>query len=63
MNERELYNLAQDIGEKNNLAPGDPDRANKLAALYQEWNKQLAEPLWRSQRVRAKKGKGGGKKR
>jgi arylsulfatase A-like enzyme len=60
---RELYNLAQDIGEKNNLEPGNPERANKLWAAYKEWNGQLAEPLWRAQRARAKKAKGGGRKK
>ena len=57
---RELYNLAQDIGEKSNLEPGDPERTNKLWALYKEWNGQLAQPLWRNQRAGAKKKAGGG---
>ncbi len=61
--QRELYNLAQDIGEKNNLAPGEKERADKLFAAYQEWNRQLVPPLWRSQRVRAKKGGDGGRRR
>jgi len=42
----ELYNLADDIGEKKNLAAAHPEKARELAAAWQRWNKELAKPLW-----------------
>ena len=41
-----LYNLAQDIGESHDLAAQYPDKVNELQAVWQEWNAQLARPLW-----------------
>jgi arylsulfatase A-like enzyme len=42
----ELYNLADDIGEKNNLAAKHPDKVKELADAWQRWNRELATPLW-----------------
>jgi arylsulfatase A-like enzyme len=42
----ELYNLAEDIGEKNDLAAEMPGRVKELDALWQAWNAQLVEPKW-----------------
>jgi len=42
----ELYNLAEDIGEKKNLAAAHPEKVKELAAAWQRWNKELAKPLW-----------------
>jgi arylsulfatase A-like enzyme len=42
----ELYNLADDMGEKKNLAAAHPEKVKKLAAAWQRWNKELAKPLW-----------------
>jgi arylsulfatase A-like enzyme len=42
----ELYNLADDIGEKKNLAAAHPEKVEELAAAWQRWNKELAKPLW-----------------
>ncbi len=42
----QLYNLAQDVGEKNNLAGQRPDKVKELKAAYDEWNAQLAQPTW-----------------
>jgi arylsulfatase A-like enzyme len=63
--EWELYNLAQDIGEKNNRAATDPAKAKELEAAFNEWNAQLMEPKWGpAQRRAAKaKAKAGGKGR
>ncbi len=41
-----LYNLAQDIGEKRDLAKEQPEKVKELQALYDNWNAQLMEPLW-----------------
>lgn len=43
----ELYNLANDIGEKNNLAAANPDKLAELAALWNQWNSGLVDPAWR----------------
>lgn len=43
----ELYNLATDIGEKINLAEKQPDKLKELAAAWNAWNVELAEPAWR----------------
>lgn len=37
----ELYNLADDLGEKNNLAPEQPAQAKELQAKLQAWRKQV----------------------
>lgn len=42
----QLFNLAQDIAEKNDLAASQPDRVKQLEAAYAAWNAQLAEPRW-----------------
>ncbi len=43
----ELYDLAHDISEKENLAVRAPDRVAALAALWEKWNAQQIEPRWR----------------
>lgn len=51
----ELYNLAQDIGEKNDLAKQNPDKVKELAADWNHWNAELVEPKWRPSRAPARK--------
>jgi arylsulfatase A-like enzyme len=46
-----LYNLADDIGEKNDLATKQPEKVKELQAAWDRWNKDNVAPLW-----------GGGKK-
>ena len=43
----QLYNLAQDVGEKNDLAAQQPDKVKQLKGAYDQWNAQLAVPRWR----------------
>ncbi len=50
----ELYNLAKDIGEKQNLAAQEPAKVKELSAAWNQWSVQLAEPSWYANR-------GGGK--
>lgn len=52
--ELELYNLADDIGEKNNLAQSQPEKFKELQMAWNTWNSQLKEPLWQapSRRIR-----------
>ncbi|GIW95064.1 MAG: N-acetylgalactosamine-6-sulfatase [Pirellulaceae bacterium] len=41
----ELYNLAEDIAESQNLAERYPERVTELKRLYDAWNAEQAEPL------------------
>jgi arylsulfatase A-like enzyme len=41
-----LFNLAADIGEKNDLAASKPDTVAELRAAYDKWNQGNAKPLW-----------------
>jgi len=45
----ELYNLADDIGEQNNLAATAPDKARELQTAWEAWNAQLMDPQWQRQ--------------
>lgn len=51
----ELYNLRNDIGEKNNLAEQEPDKLKELSAAWDKWNNTLVEPSWKPNRPRAAK--------
>lgn len=44
--EKHLFDLSQDIGEKNDLLKDQPELAEKLQAEFAAWNAQLASPLW-----------------
>lgn len=41
-----LYNLAKDIGERNDLAKLRPDKVRELSRLWNEWNSSLAAAAW-----------------
>ncbi len=42
-----LFNLAQDAGEANDLSAKEPERAKELRALWEKWNAEQKDPLWR----------------
>jgi arylsulfatase A-like enzyme len=42
----ELYNLASDIGEKQNLAASSPDKVKQLAAAWDQWNAGNIDAKW-----------------
>lgn len=42
----ELFNLSTDIGETKNLAAVRPEKVKELEDVWQQWNRQLAKPLW-----------------
>src|SRR5207302_6044157 len=42
----QLYDLANDIGEKNNLAASQPQIVAELSAAWDAWNKRNIPPLW-----------------
>lgn len=41
-----LYNIANDISETNDLSKSNPDKVKQLKDALQQWEKQLAIPLW-----------------
>ena len=41
-----LYNLAEDIGEQDNVAEQHPDVVEDLTRAYVEWNADNVDPLW-----------------
>ncbi len=42
----ELYQLSQDLGEKNNQASGEPQQVATLQQAWDAWNSQLQPPHW-----------------
>jgi arylsulfatase B len=45
--EWQLYDLVHDIGETTNLAAKEPARVQQLTSLWDKWNAEQIEPLWR----------------
>jgi arylsulfatase A-like enzyme len=41
-----LFNLAEDIGEKKDLAEAQPEKVNEMLNVWQKWNDGLASPAW-----------------
>jgi arylsulfatase A-like enzyme len=52
-----LYNLATDIGEKNDLAASDPAKVAELKGIWDKWNAEQEEPRWQPGPGKAKKKK------
>ncbi|MBM3813142.1 MAG: sulfatase [Acidimicrobiia bacterium] len=48
--EAELYDLAKDVGEQNNLAATRAEAAADLQRDFEAWNSQLMAPRWRNPR-------------
>ncbi len=42
----QLFNLMDDIGEKNDLAATRPEKVKELAGDWLRWSKGMAKPLW-----------------
>jgi arylsulfatase A-like enzyme len=42
----QLYNLKEDIGEKENLAEKNPEKVKELAAVWEKWNGELVNAKW-----------------
>ncbi|MEN8222721.1 MAG: sulfatase [Acidobacteriota bacterium] len=47
-----LYNISEDINERNNLAEKNPEIVSELKALIVQWKSELREPLWKIPRIR-----------
>jgi arylsulfatase A-like enzyme len=45
--EWQLYDLARDLGETTNLAAREPARVQQMLLLWDQWNAEQTEPLWR----------------
>jgi arylsulfatase A-like enzyme len=41
-----LYNLAEDVGEAHDRSADYPDKARALLTVWEDWDRQLARPLW-----------------
>jgi len=41
-----LYHLADDIGERNDLARLHPDRVRSMTDTYEAWAGRLPQPRW-----------------
>jgi arylsulfatase A-like enzyme len=41
-----LFNLKDDIGEKNDLSEKMPEKVKELQALWDKWSAEQAKPLW-----------------
>jgi arylsulfatase A-like enzyme len=46
-NDWQLYNLAQDVGEANNLASSEPTLVKELSSVWDRWNAEQVNPLWK----------------
>jgi arylsulfatase A-like enzyme len=42
-----LFDVVADVAEQQDLASAKPEVVKELAAAYDEWDKQLAKPLWK----------------
>ena len=42
VNGKELYDLKNDIGEKNDLSKDNPEIINKMTQEYQEWHTEVS---------------------
>jgi arylsulfatase A-like enzyme len=42
----QLFNVVNDISEKNDLARANPERVRELSSAWQSWRAQLRTPLW-----------------
>jgi arylsulfatase A-like enzyme len=48
----QLFNLKDDIGEKNDLAAKEPAKLKELETIYANWDKQMMPPQWVRQDAR-----------
>jgi arylsulfatase A-like enzyme len=49
-----LFNLAEDIGENNDLAATHPEKVRELTAAWTAWNAGQKDPLWKPQAMKKK---------
>ncbi len=51
----QLFNLAADVGENQDLADANPDVLNRLRQAYDDWNKDNIAPLFESPKTKKPK--------
>lgn len=52
-----LFDLSNDLGEKNDLAKLNPKKLNEVQAVYAKWSNQMEDPRWiRQDRTNAEVG-------
>lgn len=51
----QLFDLSNDLGEKQDLASAQPDLVKELEAKHSAWSSELAEPLWQPARNQKQK--------
>jgi arylsulfatase A-like enzyme len=49
-----LFDLVEDLGEKNNLAKSHPEKVKELQQAYRRWRSGMAKPAWPSKPRRNK---------
>lgn len=59
----ELYNLARDIGETENLAASEPEKLKDLCAAWDAMNAGMVDAKWKPMRTKALRERGKGKKK
>jgi len=42
----QLFDLAGDVGERNDLAAKKPQRVNELSELWKKWDEKNIPPRW-----------------
>ena len=57
----ELFNLADDLGEGNDLSSKQPDKMQELQAAWKAWDAELAQPAWQAPSRRIAIGAAGNK--
>jgi arylsulfatase A-like enzyme len=55
-----LYNLAEDVGESNDLAAKHPEKVKELQSAWDRWNAGNVKPLWGGNPKKNPKKKGAG---
>ena len=49
-----LFDLSEDLGEQNNLAPSRPHKVERLQQAYRQWRSGMKSPAWPSKPQRRK---------
>jgi arylsulfatase A-like enzyme len=53
--EPQLFDLAKDVREMNDLSLAHPQKLAELEAAYHAWNAEMAEPRWPQEGARARR--------
>ena len=42
----ELYNLAEDVAEQNDLSAANPEKTSEMMRIWEGWDQQMIDPIW-----------------